>query len=405
MRRQLVAVLVLAAAWPASAAAQSTRAEVLERQRAEKATQLQPYKPHKLERVLLRIESNNPLRRISPYNGPFVEYGYPHKPVGSGVGFGGGFRHDLFNRRARVELEAGITFKNYQLVLADFSTPYLFDDRLELGVEATYHHHPQEDYYGLGTGSPVDDRVNYLFDAREFQGRAIVRPAPWLEAGARVGRVDPSVDEGTDSSYRSIEEVFTDASAPGLLFQPDFTYGEMFGAIDYRDEPGNARDGGLYQLIWRRYSDGSANRYGFQRLDATVQQFFPIFDKKRVFAFQWHLIASSEDTGQEVPFYFKPTLGGSHSVRSLPDLRLRDDNIMYLNFEYRWEAFSLLDMALFSDWGKVAAEVGDLGLSDMKHAYGIGFRVSTAKEVLMRLDIAGGGGEGVQYLFKFSKAF
>ena len=405
MRKQLVVVLALAAAWPASAAAQSTRAEVLERQRAEKATELHPYRPRKLERLMLRFESDNPLVLIAPYNGLFLEYGYSHKPVGSGIGFGGGFRHDLFGRRARVEVEAGISIKNYQLLRADFSTPYLFDDRLELGVEATYHHHPQEDFYGLGVRSLVDDRVNYLFDAREFQARAVARPVPWLEAGVRVGRLDPSIDRGKDSGYRSIEEVFTDPSAPGLTLQPDFTYGELFGAIDYRDEPGNARDGGLYRLSWRKYSDGSVNRYGFRRLDATVQQFFPIFDKKRVFAFQWHLIASAEDTGQQVPFYLKPTLGGSHSIRSLPDLRLRDDNIMYLNFEYRWEAFSILDMALFTDWGKVAADPGDLGFSDMKHGYGIGFRFSTAKAVLLRFDIAGGGGEGIQYLFKFSKAF
>src|SRR5687768_1270207 len=261
MRKQLVVVLALAAAWPVSAAAQSTRAEVLERQRAEKATELHPYRPRKLERLMLRFESDNPLVLIAPYNGLFVEYGYSHKPVGSGIGFGGGFRHDLFGRRARVEVEAGISIKNYQLLRADFSTPYLFDDRLELGVEATYHHHPQEDFYGLGVRSLIDDRVNYLFDAREFQARAVARPVPWLEAGVRVGRLDPSIDRGKDSAYRSIEEVFTDPSAPGLTFQPDFTYGELFGAIDYRDEPGNARDGGLYRLSWRKYSDGSVNRY------------------------------------------------------------------------------------------------------------------------------------------------
>jgi outer membrane protein assembly factor BamA len=405
MRAQLVVGLALAVAWPAAAAAQSTRAELLERQRAEKATHLEPYQPRKLEKLLLGLEADNPLARIAPYNGLFVEYGYEHKPVGSGIGVGGGFRHDLFNRRARIVLEAGISIKKYQLLRADFSTPYLFDDRLELGVEATYHHHPQEDFYGLGVDSSPDDRVSYLFDAREFQARAIGRPVPWFEAGVRLGRIDPGIDGGKDSGYPSIEETFTDGSAPGLLFQPNFTYRELFAAVDYRDEPGNARDGGLYRLLWRKYDDGGADRYGFGRLDATVQQFFPIFDKKRVFAFQWHLIASAEESGQEVPFYFKPWLGGSHSVRSLPDLRLRDDNVMYFNFEYRWEAFSILDMALFTDWGKVAADAGDLDFSDMKRAYGIGFRFSTADAVLLRFDIAAGAGEGVQYLFKFSKAF
>ena len=402
MRIRIVVGLALAVAWPVAAAAQSTRAEALERQRAEKATQLQPYEPRKLEKLFLRLETENPLAKIAPYNGFFIEYGYEHKPVGSGFGVGGGYRHDLFGRRARVVLEAGISYKNYQLLRADFSTPYLFDDRAELGVEVTYHHHPQEDFYGLGPDSVPDDRVSYLFDAREFQARAIARPTPWFEAGVRVGRLNPILGSGTDGSYPSIEELFTDASAPGLAFQPEFNYGELFAAVDYRDEPDNARDGGLYQVIWRKYDDAGVDRYGFRRLDATIQQFFPIFDKKRVFAVQWHLIASSEDSGQEVPFYFRPTLGGSHSLRSLSDLRLRDENVMYLNVEYRWEAFSILDMALFTDLGTVG---GELGFDDMKHAYGIGFRVSTAKAVLMRLDIATGAGEGVQIFSKFSKAF
>ena len=50
-----------------------------------------------------------------------------------------------------------------------------------------------------------------------------------------------------------------------------------------------------------------------------------------------------------MPFY-SPTIGGSHSVRSLSDYRFRDDNIMFFNVEYRWEAFGGLDMALFTDW-------------------------------------------------------
>lgn len=405
MRFGIVLLLIFASAASVPAEAQETRAALLEQQRQEKASRLEPYKPGRLEKILIGVEADNPLARIAPYNGFFAEYGYSHKPVGSGIGFGGGYRHDLFSRRVRVELEAGITFKNYQLLRGDFSLPYLFDDRAEVGVEATYHHHPQEDFYGLGLGSLESERVSYRFDAHEYQGRAIARPRPWLEAGVRIGKVNPSVGGGTDSGFPSIEERFGDPTAPGLLFQPDFQYNELFASIDNRDERSNARDGGLYRLSWRRYNDSGGDRYGFRRLDATVQHFFPVFDKKRVFAAQWRLITSQEGDGQEVPFYFKPTLGGSHSVRSLSDLRLRDDNVMFFNFEYRWEAFSILDMALFTDWGKIGAEPGDLDFSDMKRAYGIGFRLATAKAVLVRFDIATGAGEGIHYLFKFSKAF
>ena len=385
------------------ASAQETRQEVLERQRAEKAQKLAPYEPGTIEKWVSRLE--NPRFNLSPHNGFFVKYGYSHKPRGSGFGIGTGYRHDLFDRRARVELEGGITYKNYQLLRADFSLPYLLNDRLEVGVEALYHHLPQEDFYGLGPDSVPEDRTSYLYDAREYQGRIVGRPRDWLQVGARIGRLNPSIGTGTDDAFPSTEERFDPLTVPGLAAQPDFGYTDAFAEIDYRDEPGNARDGGRYAVSWRWYDDLDFNRHGFRVFDASVQHFFPIFDKKRVFAINGHLISALAGDGQEVPFYFKPTIGGDHSVRSLRDFRFREDHALFFNFEYRWEAFSILDMALFTDWGKVAEEFEDLDLGDMKRAYGIGFRFGSAKAVFFRFDIAAGAGEGVRYLFKYSKMF
>ena len=408
MLRRVASVAVLAAGFiggPSSASGQETRAALLDAQRAEKAKQVRAYEPGRLEKILLVVDAENPLARIAPHNGFFVEYGYSHKPIGSGVGFGGGFRHDLFDRRARIELEAGASFSKYQLLRADLSLPYLADQRFEVGVEATYHHHPKEDFYGLGGASREDDRVNYLLDNRRIEGRAIVRPRRGIELGTRIGLMNPSVGAGTDKAFPSLELRFDDAGAPGLVAQPDFRYTDVFGAIDYRDQPGNARTGGYYTLTWRRMAESELHRYGFNTVDARLQQFFPIFDKKRVFAVQARIITTHPHEGAQVPFYFKPTIGGSHSVRSLSDYRFRDDNVMFFNVEYRWEAFGGLDMALFTDWGAVAPRPEDLDFGDLKRAYGIAFRFNTAKAVFFRLDIATGGGEGIKYLTKFSKMF
>jgi outer membrane protein assembly factor BamA len=397
------AIVAWLATMPCPASAQQTRQELLERQRAEKAQKLAPYEPGKVEKWVLKFE--NPGFNLSPHNGFFVKYGYSHKPRGSGLGVGTGYRHDLFDRFARVELEGGITYKNYQLLRADFSLPYLLQDRLEIGAEALYHHLPQEDFYGLGPEAIEEDRTSYRYDAQEYQGRVVGRPRDWLEFGARTGRLKPSIGTGTDDAFPSIEELFNPLSVPGLAAQPDFLYNDVFAEIDYRDQPGNARDGGAFSVSWRWYNDLDLDRHGFRVFDAAVQQFFPIFDKKRVFAIHARVISATPGEGQEVPFYYKPTVGGDHSVRSLRDFRFRDDNALLINFEYRWEAFSILDMALFTDWGKVAQEFGDLDLGDMRRAYGIGFRFATAKAVFFRFDIATGGGEGVRYLLKYSKMF
>ena len=75
--------------------------------------------------------------------------------------------------------------------------------------------------------------------------------------------------------------------------------------------------------------------------------------------------ATDEGAGQIVPFYFQPTLGGSTSHRGFNDFRFRDDAVVNVNVEYRWEAFSGLDMALFSDWGTVASNIDQLKLSEV----------------------------------------
>ena len=175
--------------------------------------------------------------------------------------------------------------------------------------------------------------------------------------------------------------------------------------MDRRDQPGNPRDGGYYGITWRRYSDLDFEKYSFHVLDADLQQFFPIFDKKRVFAFRGRVVATGAGAGQVVPFYFRPTLGGSDSLRSVRDYRFRDNNVLDMNVEYRWEAFSGLDMALFADFGKVAPRARDLDLVDLEHAYGVGFRFNTYRSVFLRLDVAIAGAETPRMFIKFSKAF
>ena len=385
--------------------AQSTRAEVIEQQRAEKATRLQTYRPGRIEKFILNAEEGKLRRLISPYNGFFGEYGYTYKPIGSGLGFGGGFRHDVLNRRARVLFEAGTTFRKYAMVRAAFEVPGLARGRLSVGAEGVYRHHTQDDYYGLGDASLRDDRVSFGYDDREFQGHASYAVKPWLNVGTRTGWLSPTLDSGADTRYPSIEQRFDDGTAPGLAAQPDYIYNEGFAEVDYRDEPGNARSGGYYSFAVRRYSDRNLNRYSFRAAQLLLQQFVPIFDKKRVFAFQLGVATANPDSGDQVPFYLQPTLGGSRTLRSESDYRYRDQNVLWLNAEYRWEAFSALDMALFTDWGNVAPRLSDLSFTDLKRAYGIGFRFNTAQAVFLRFDIAAGGNDGIRYFFKFSKAF
>jgi outer membrane translocation and assembly module TamA len=397
-------VAAIGGIFPSNARSQETRAELLENQRAEKAKQLAPYEPTKIERWLIYFDRHNPADWLAPHNGFYITYGYTGKPTGSGVGFGGGWRHDVLNRNGRVVFEAGHSLRGYRLVRADFSLPRLMDERLEIGIEGAHRHHPQEDFYGLGGGSLESDRTSFLYKGPDVQGRAMFTPVRWFNTGVRVGWTDVSIGSGKDKRFPTTEQLFTEATAPGLLEDPAFFYNELVAAIDTRDQRGNARAGGYYGVVWRRYHDSDLDRYSFDHMDVELQQFFPIFDKKRVIAARLQFLATTADDGQEVPFYYRPTLGGGKSLRSYADFRFRDRNVLFANIEYRWEAFSNLDMALFTDLGSVAPRFSDLELATEK-AYGIGLRFNTHKTVFMRLDVAGGGREGVRTFLKFSGIF
>jgi outer membrane protein assembly factor BamA len=366
---------------------------------------VEPYKPAKLEKALLFLEESKPLEKISPRNGFYVQYGYTGKPVGSGSAVGGGWRHDLFQGNARMVFEAGQSFRGYQMARADVSMPRLLDEKLEVGVEASYNRHSQEDFYGLGFDSERADRANFSFRSPEVQVRAMVTPVRWLNAGVRGGWMGVEVGDGTDDAFPTVSARFSLPGAPGLTEQPGYSYTDLFTTLDTRDQPGNPRAGSYLGVLWRRFNDLDLDRYSFNQVDLDAQQFVPIFDKKRVIALRVQLLTTAAANGHVVPFYFQPTLGGSTSLRSVRDFRYRDQNVLATTIEYRWEAFSGLDMALFSDVGTVAGSLDELGFGRAKGAYGIGLRFNTYKAVFFRLDVAAGGSEGIQTFVKFSKVF
>ena len=145
--------------------------------------------------------------------------------------------------------------------------------------------------------------------------------------------------------------------------------------------------------------------YSFRDLRVEALHAFPIFDKKRVIIAR--MVAESLDSpsGDVVPFYAMPYLGGSNTLRGFREFRFRDANMFMLNAEYRWEAFSGLDMALFADWGDVAPTWDAIDFKRLESDYGIGFRFNTYKSVFLRFDIARSRNEGMRFISAFSGAF
>jgi outer membrane protein assembly factor BamA len=135
-----------------------------------------------------------------------------------------------------------------------------------------------------------------------------------------------------------------------------------------------------------------------------AQQYFPFFNQRRVIAVRGKLEMTDANSDQQIPFYLLPVVGGSEDLRGYREFRYRDRDSLVFNLEYRWEAFSGLDLALFGDAGNVFPKAGDIQLDKLKTSYGLGFRFNTDRSVFWRIDI-GFSPEGTRTFVKFNHVF
>ncbi len=264
---------------------------------------------------------------------------------------------------------------------------------------------PQEDFFGLGPHSVSHSRTNHSLRDTAVGGAAGVRVASWITAGGRLEHLAPRVGRGTGRRFPSSDRLFVDATAPGLSVQPDFVRLEGFVQIEYTDQPRRARSGGRYLVSYQRYDDRDLDRFSFSRWDVDLQQFVPFLKKHRTLVLRGWLSTSDPGAAGEVPFYLQPTLGGAYSLRGFRPYRFRDRSLLLLQAEYRWEVNPFVTGALFVDAGTVAARVRELVLANLKRDYGFGLRIGSQAGVALRIDVAGGGGEGARLVVRFDDVF
>ena len=324
--------------------------------------------------------------------------------TGSGLALGGGYRNHLFGDAFYGDLSGVVSLKRYVGLDARLRLPSPLP-RLELWTNAAYRHYPEEDYYGLGAASLREERANYGIDSVDVGAEAIYKLTPALHVGASFGYFSPTVEPGADENYPSIEQRFTEASAPGLVVQPDFLHYGVFGEFDTRDVRGNPRRGGLYHAVLSQWNDRGFNAYDFRRFDLEARHYVPVRGPRHVVATRAGLSYVNNDLGERVPFYVFPYVGGANSVRSFDEFRFRDENAMFISAEYRFGVHEYVQLVGFADAGKVASRWQDINLRDLKKGYGVGVRAGTANRTFVRLDIGTGGGEGTKVFLKFMPGY
>lgn len=111
------------------------------------------------------------------------------------------------------------------------------------------------------------------------------------------------------------------------------------------------------------------------------------------------LIDSLVPSGNAVPFFLQPTLGGSDIngnplLASYPDYRFRAPNLLLLHAGFEHSLWGPFGAALGLDEGKVGLNPSNLGFSHLAHTYSAGLTLRAGGFPLVYLLFCWGGREG-----------
>jgi opacity protein-like surface antigen len=318
---------------------------------------------------------------------------------GSGLAGGVGYRRHL--DWAFVDVSGAVSTKAYRGV--DATLGWINTKYVEVSTKLTFRNNTQDDFYGLGIDSTDAERVDFGIRSTDLSTRAAAHVTPWLRLGADVGYYVPSVRHGRDDSLRTIESIFTDATAPGLAQQPDFVHESVFAEVDSRDAHGFPRRGGFYRAAYALWNDRTLEEFNFRRFDVIGSHFMSVA-RNDVVAVRLELSYANNAPGDRVPFYLLPYVGGGDTVRSFREFRFRDENAGVFGAELRHKVHPMAHIAGFVDFGTVARDWQDINPHHVKNAYGIGLRGGSDDKTYVRFDVAHGDG-GTRVFLKFTPSF
>jgi hypothetical protein len=328
--------------------------------------------------------------------------------LGSGSGVGAQASYEYFSEPFWAGVEGGISVKGYMDHSAFIGARDVIGNRF-IRATGRYRLETENDFSGLGMGSPEDAETDYRQEEITIIGDGQVSPAAGIRLGLRGGYRTNSLLRGKNDDIPDISDVFVDsltgvALLPGLSGEnADYVQGGAFVAYDTRNDAGNPDRGLLVAGGFDAFRGVSDTPFDWNRFSAEIAGYLPLPDETRVIALRLTGVHQNPLHGQElVPFYYFSALGGANFLRSYSSLRFQENDVVYAAAEFRrrvWaeaEGQAALDASLFVESAGVYRDLTEeLELGDMEQSYGTELRLLTPNDVVARLGFAGGG-EGVK---------
>jgi outer membrane protein assembly factor BamA len=243
-------------------------------------------------------------------------------------------------------------------------------------------------YFGLGPDSDSADQSSYTRSIALLSTRYGMNVVRYLNAGARAGIRGDWPERHAISGLPETQDRFPDARGLGGAALATI---ELSLRLDTRNQGDYDRRGVASELHLAR-------QFGLDHSDSFWQ-------------FTWHtrvlvpeasfltgavrLYVTDELGGDDVPFYYRSTLGGDTLFRGYSDDRFIDRGAWEAEMEQRFRLFQTHLFGVVADWridpffaiGQVYSRLGTL-TSHVRPAGGVGFRAWVHPNVLGRVDVA-----------------
>ena len=350
---------------------------------------LSPAKPDGIEQALEKYIGEDPLNKyLGGISGLRLRLG----GLPSGGGFAVGpeyYRTSLLKGQMHFRAYATGSQKLWYAIETELRFPHLADNYLDLDFHGRRLDANSMAYYGPGPDSVKAQRTNYRREENAVNASLVLKPARrYLSLGVVAGYLWLNTGPGQSDLYTSSEEQFSPEAAHGIDYQTNYLRAGLFLDVDSRDRPSDPHAGTHFRVELSRFSDRKFDQYSFQQIESSIEHYLPFFNEKRVIALRARSLLGYPLSGNKLPFYMQPTLGGTSDLRGYQRYRFHDDNSFVINVEYRWELFTLLDAAVFADAGKVFHRDGDFNFENLESDAGFGLRFKTRHAVAFRVDTA-----------------
>jgi hypothetical protein len=384
---------------PSKKPSEFEQGRIVTREEIQEATRARGYLPFRIiaypfrqltigmNKGLTSFEENYMRQKMTMWQQRIREWGFTplFGGLGEGAGFGGGAIYTLSPaEQSEIPILARATFRGYQEYDVQWRNSV---GRNDFVLETSYQWRPQENFYGLGHDSLLENQTKFALRQTWAGGGWQFKPVERIRVGAGYKNAWLLALPGKRTDLPPPDELFPDIvgmnermrlQSFGVFFEANMMQGEYeWGGralleTSFQDQLG---DGKLRYFTYAIQGEGR----------------MPVASGRSALIGQISVELNRERGGSSpLPFYLHPSIGGSSTLRGFALDRYYGRNLMYANIEYRFRLNPNIQSFIFFDEGQIFNQTSDLSWLNWHRNYGLGFKLKSATGTVMGIEVGYG---------------